>query len=377
MEIYLDNAATTPLMREAETAMRHFFSMNYQNPSAGYSSARNIRERIENARETLAKLIGANQEEIYFTSGGSESDNWAIYQATRAGKHIISTPIEHKAILKPLAEYESVGGKVSYLPVDSEGFVKEMDVRRAMTQRTGLISVMMANNEIGTIEPIEKIGKVAKEFDVLLHTDAVQAFTHMPIDVSQMQVDMLSASAHKFGGPKGIGFMYIRKDAKISPLIRGGAQERSMRAGTENVPGIIGMVTAAEISCKNLHKNISYCKQMCEYMTNRIINEIPDVIINGPADYDRRLCNNMNLGFAGIDATSLLALLDIYKISASAGSACNTEEKTFSHVLSAIGCDEKYIGGSLRMSIDSKITLQMADYVINILKKLVSDLRAK
>lgn len=376
MEIYMDNAATTPMCREAVTAMRQFYSGYYYNPSAGYSSARRIHDVVEEKRAQIAGLIGASPDEIYFTSGGTESDNWAISSGTQKRAHIISTPIEHKAVLMPLKNYRTKGGAVSFLKTDKTGMVRPNDLRRMIMPSTGLISVMAANNEIGVIEPIEEIGHIAREYEIAFHTDAVQAFGHIPVDVEKWCVDMLSASAHKFGGPKGTGFMYIRRDCKISPMIRGGAQERMMRAGTENVPGIVGMAAAAQKAVDNMEQNSRHCRMICNHMTSRILSEIPGVVLNGPQLGPDRLPNNMNFGFEGIDATSMLTLLDVHHVAASAGSACNTTSGEYSHVLKAVGTEDKYIGGIIRLSIDEKITLQMADYVVNIIKSIVNNLRS-
>lgn len=375
MEIYMDNAATTPVCPEAAMAMRQFFSTYYYNPSAGYSTGRQIRKVIEDNRSQLATLIGAEADEIYFTSGGTESDNWAINEGAKRRVHIISTPIEHKAVLKPLEYYAANGGEVSLVRVNKEGLVDVSELQRRINSRTGLISVMLANNEIGTIEPIETIGHIAHEYDILFHTDAVQAFGHIPIDVKKLGVDMLSVSAHKFGGPKGIGFMYIGRNAKISAMIRGGSQEKELRAGTENVPGIVGMTAAAKVSCSKMEANANYCRKICKHMQDRMLSEIRETKFNGAKIGDSKLPNNLNVSFAGIDAASLLALLDMNKIKTSAGSACSAASKEYSHVLQAIGLDEKYIGGTIRLSISEKISLQMSDYVVNIIKKLVNELR--
>ena len=374
MSIYLDNAATTPLMPEAAQAMRQYFSSDFFNPSAGCSQAKAVRDRVEEARSVIAGLIGAEDNEIYFTSGGTESDNWAVSEAVRRRGHIITTEIEHKAVLMPVKNYMKGGGPVDIIPVTGEGVVRTDVLRRRIRRNTVMISVMTANNEIGTIEPIQQIGNMAREYDVRFHTDAVQAMGHIPINVNDMQVDLMSASSHKFNGPKGVGFLYIRKNSGIEPFIRGGGQERGMRSGTENVPGIIGMAAAAKASCERMNQNAEKCRQICRYMTERIIKEIPDTSINGPADADRRLPNNMSFGFKNVDAQSLLVLLDMQGITVSAGSACNTGHP--SHVLSAIGIDRSFSMGTVRLSIDSSLTERQAGYVVNALKRSVEKLRS-
>lgn len=370
MSIYLDNAATTPLMPEAAQAMRQYYSADFYNPSAAYSQSQKIRDKIEECRSEIAELISAEPEEVFFTSGGTESDNWAINEGTRRRGHIMASAIEHKAVLSPLKEYGRKGGYFELIPVDEDGFVDTDFIKRKIRYNTVMLSVMTANNEIGTIEPIETIAHIAREYDVLFHTDAVQAFGHIPINVKEMAVDMMSASSHKFNGPKGVGFLYIRKDCGVKPFIFGGGQENGMRSGTENVPGIIGMAEAAKLSCKRMKEKSIHCRKLCEYMTGRIMSEIDDVRMNGTDDFDKRLPNNMSFSFKNVDAQSLLVLLDMHGINAAAGSAC--AGGGVSHVLKAIKTDKDYIGGTIRMSIDDRMNIQTADYVISVLKRMVS-----
>lgn len=374
MSIYLDNAATTPLMPEAAMAMKQYYSADFYNPSAAYSQSQKIRDKIEESRGVIAELIGADDDEVFFTSGGTESDNWAIGEGVRRRGHIMASAIEHKAVLEPLKEYGRRGGYYDLIPVDKEGVVSVDHIKRMIRRNTVMISVMTANNEIGTIQPIEAIAHAAREYDILFHTDAVQAFGHIPINVKEMSVDMLSASSHKFNGPKGVGFIYIRKGCGVKPLIYGGGQENGMRSGTENVPGIIGMAEAARLSCMHMKEKSSHCRKMCSYMTKRIMSEIDDVRINGAVDYENRLPNNMSFSFKNVDAQSLLVLLDMNGINAAAGSACS--HGGISHVLRAIKADDDYVGGTIRMSIDSRLNIQTADYVISVLKRMVSIARS-
>lgn len=377
INIYLDNAATTPLMPEADMAMRRYYSEDFFNPSAVYSKSKRVKEKLEEARDVIAGLIGAEASEIYFTSGGTESDNWAVSEGVRRRGHIITSAIEHKAVLNPVKNYVKAGGMADFIGVTQEGFVNPSDIKRKIRRNTVLISIMTANNEIGTIQPIAQMSRIAHEYDVLFHTDAVQAFGHIPLNVEEMGVDMLSASSHKFNGPKGVGFIYIRKDSGVRPFICGGGQEKGMRAGTENVAGIIGMTEAARISCERLERNAAHCRRICRHITERIISEIPDTRINGTTDEERRLPGNMSFGFAGVDAQSLLVLLDMHGISAAAGSACNSESTGYSHVLEAVKTPNEYIGGTLRMSIDAKITWQQADYIVSVLREIIKNIRSK
>ena len=373
MGIYLDNAATTYMYDEVVAAMWPYYSKEFYNPSASYSDSRRIREKISECRNELADLIGALPEEIYFTSGGTESDNWVCNEAARRGVHIISSEIEHNAMLNPLGEYRRRGGRVTLIPVDKYGEVNPETIKRNITSRTGLISIMMANNEIGIIEPIEAIGHIAKEYGILFHSDGVQAFGHIPIDVNKCNLDMLSASSHKFHGPKGVGFLYVRKNTKVEPFIRGGGQEFGMRAGTENVPGIVGMTIAARITCKNMKHTIKYLTGIRDYMIERLIKNIPEIKING--SLKNRLPNNINFSIKGVDGRTVLTMLEMEGIYASAGSACSAIHTETSHVLKAIRVGDDYIGGTIRLSMDETINLQKADWIIGVIVKIINKIK--
>lgn len=375
--IYLDNAATTQVYPEVLEAMNPYFTEYYGNPSAVYSFAGEVDKAVRKARQTLADVIHAKAEEIYFTGGGSESDNWALKATAECyadkGKHIITTKIEHHAILHTCEYLEKRGYEVTYLDVDEYGSVKLDELEKAIRPDTILISVMTANNEIGTIQPIEEIGKIARKHGVLFHTDAVQAFGHIEIDVDKMNIDMLSASGHKINGPKGIGLMYIRKGVKIRSFIHGGAQERSRRAGTHNVPGIVGFAKAGEIAKKSLKDRIDYEKKLRDYLIERVLKEIPYTRLNG--DRKNRLPNNANFCFQYIEGESLLILLDQKGICASSGSACTSGSLDPSHVLLAIGLPHEIAHGSLRLTLSEKTTKEDIDITIEELKKIVDRLR--
>lgn len=373
MGIYLDNAATTYMYDEVVAAMWPYYSKAFYNPSASYSDSRRVREKITECRTELAALIGALPEEIYFTSGGTESNNWVCNEAARRGVHIISSEIEHNAMLNPLGEYRRRGGKVTLVQVDKAGEVNPELVKRSINQRTGLISIMMANNEIGTIEPIEAIGHIAKEYGILFHSDGVQAFGHIPIDVNKCNLDMLSVSSHKFHGPKGVGFLYVRKNTKVQPFIRGGGQEFGMRAGTENVPGIVGMTTAARITCKNMNSTINKLTGIRDYMIEKLCSNIPEIRING--SLKNRLPNNINFSIKGVDGRTVLTMLEMEGIYASAGSACGAMHTEASHVLKSIKLEENYIGGTVRLSMDETINLQKADWIIGIIVKIIKKIK--
>lgn len=376
--IYLDNAATTQVYPEVFEAMKPYFTEYYGNPSSIYSFAEKAGKGVADARGVLADIIGAKQEEIYFTGGGSESDNWALKAAAEAygnkGKHIITTKIEHHAILHTAEYLEKKGFEVTYLDVDENGLVKLDELENAIRPDTILISVMAANNEIGTIQPLEKIGKIAKSHGVLFHTDAVQAFGHIPLDVDQMNIDMLSASGHKINGPKGIGMMYIRKGVKILSFIHGGAQERQRRAGTHNVPGIIGFGKAAEIASANMEERIKYETELRDYLIERVLNEIPYSRLNGHRT--ERLPNNANFCFRFIEGESMLILLDQKGICGSSGSACTSGSLDPSHVLLAIGLPHEIAHGSLRLTLSEKNTKEEIDYTVDELKKIIERLRS-
>ena len=373
MGVYLDNAATTYMYDEVVEAMWPYYSKAFYNPSASYADSRRVKDKIDECRQELAGLIGALPEEIYFTSGGTESNNWVCNEAGRRGFHIISSEIEHNAILNPLAEYKRRGGRVTFVSVNNEGEVHPEIIKRNINSKTGLISIMMANNEIGTIEPIEKIGHIAKEYGVLFHSDGVQAFGHIPIDVNKCNLDMLSVSSHKFHGPKGVGFLYVRKNTKIKPFILGGGQEFGMRAGTENVPGIVGMTTAARISCKNLKNNMKILTDIRNHMISRLQKEISDIRING--SLNERLPNNINFSVKGVDGKSALILLEMEGIYASAGSACSAMHTEPSHVLKAIKLEDDYIGGTIRISMDESMNFRKADWIIDVIVKIIKKIK--
>lgn len=375
--IYLDNAATTAVNPEVLESMLPYFTEEYGNPSAVYSFAGEAGKAVAEAREKIAAGIGAKPEEIYFTAGGSESDNWALKATAEAygnkGKHIITTTIEHHAVLHTCEYLEKQGFEISYVPVDEDGTVIIEELLKAIRPDTILISVMAANNEIGTIEPLEKIGRIAKEKGILFHTDAVQAFGHIPLDVDKMNIDMLSASGHKLNGPKGIGVMYIRKGVKIRSFIHGGAQERHRRAGTLNVPGIVGFGKAAEIALKNMEKRVEYETELRDYLIKRVLEEIPYTKLNGHKC--NRLPNNANFCFRFIEGESLLILLDQAGICGSSGSACTSGSLDPSHVLLAIGLPHEIAHGSLRLTLSERNTKEEIDFVVDELKKIIERLR--
>ncbi|MCF0132330.1 MAG: cysteine desulfurase NifS [Blautia sp.] len=376
--IYLDNAATTKTAPQVVDAMLPYFTENYGNPSSIYDFAGISKEGIAKGREQIAEVLGAKPEEIYFTAGGSEADNWALKAAFELyegkGNHIITTKIEHHAILHTCEYLEKKrGARITYLDVDENGLVRLEDLKRAITPDTILISVMFANNEIGTIEPIKEIGAIAKEYGILFHTDAVQAFGQVPIQVDDYNIDMLSSSAHKINGPKGIGFLYIRKGVKIRSFVHGGAQERKRRAGTQNVPGIVGYGVAASMANTTMKERTDKEVALRDYMIGRITTEIPYVKLNG--DPVKRLPNNINVSFQFVEGESLLLMLDNYGICASSGSACTSGSLDPSHVLLAIGLPHEIAHGSLRMTISDETTKEDADFVIDRLKEIVQNLR--
>ena len=375
--IYMDNAATTPVKPEVLDAMLPYFTEKFGNPSSIYSISSENKKAITDAREVIAKTINTTPENIYFTAGGSESDNWALKATADAyaskGKHIITTKIEHHAIIHTCEYLETKGFEITYLDVDENGLVKLDELTAAIRPDTILISVMFANNEIGTIEPIAEIGKIAHEHGVLFHTDAVQAYTQVPIDVEAMNIDMMSTSGHKINGPKGIGFLYIRKGVKIKSFIHGGAQERHRRAGTENVTGIIGLAKAAEIATANMKERTAEEIKVRDHLIERIEKEIPYAKLNG--DRVKRLPNNVNFSFQFVEGESMLILLDSKGICASSGSACTSGSLDPSHVLLAIGLPHEIAHGSLRLTISDQITMEDADYVVDNLKEIVNHLR--
>ena len=375
--IYLDNAATTRVYPEVVDAMSPYFTEYFGNPSSIYSFAGKAKEAVDKARSILAKGIGARTEEIYFTAGGSEADNWAIKAAAEAcgdkGKHIITSKIEHHAVLHTCEYLEKRGYEITYLDVDEKGSINLEELKRAIRPDTILISVMTANNEIGTIEPIEQIGAVAKEHGILFHTDGVQAFGHIPMDVDAMNVDMLSASAHKINGPKGIGFLYIRKGVKIRSFIHGGAQERQRRAGTLNVPGIVGFGKAAELAFAHMEDHAAYETELRDYLIERVLAEIPHSRLNG--DRQKRLPGNANFCFRFIEGESMLIWLDRQGICGSSGSACTSGSLDPSHVLLAIGLPHETAHGSLRLTLSYENTKEEIDYTVEQLTEIIERLR--
>ena len=375
--IYLDNAATTKTAPEVVDAMLPYFSEYYGNASTIYGLGAESKKAMDHARQTIADSLGAKPEEIYFTAGGSESDNWALKATAEAyaskGKHIITTKIEHHAILHTCEYLEKRGFEITYLNVDRDGLISLDELKAAIRPDTILISVMFANNEIGTIEPIAEIGEIAKEHGVLFHTDAVQAYAQVPIHVDEMHIDMLSASGHKLNGPKGIGFLYIRKGVKIRSFVHGGAQERSRRAGTENIPGIVGLGAAVERAMRIMDSKTQREIELRNYLIGRLENEIPHCWLNGHRT--KRLPNNINFSFLFIEGESMLIMLDMKGICASSGSACTSGSLDPSHVLLAIGLKHEEAHGSLRLTLSEDSTKEEMDIVAEEVKKIVQRLR--
>lgn len=377
--IYLDNAATTPTAPEVIEAMLPYYEERYGNPSAVYEFGNKSKNAIEEARAYIAESIGAKPQEIYFTAGGSESDNWAIKATAESlghrGNHIITTKIEHHAVLKTCDYLERNGYEVTYLDVDKNGMVHPEMVKRAIRPTTILVSVMTANNEIGTIEPIARIGALTSRYGIRFHTDAVQAYGQIPLNVNALRVDLLSASAHKFNGPKGVGFLYIREGRNIPPFVHGGDQERKNRAGTENVPGIVGMGVASRLAHETMAEREERESRLRDYLIYSILKEVPLSRLNG--DWKRRLPGNADFCFDFVDGGSLLVMLDMDGICASAGSACTSGQSEPSHVLTAIGVKEEQARGALRLTLGGATTREDIDYVVEKIKKNVSELREK
>lgn len=376
--IYLDNAATTAVRPEVFEAMKPHFLEEYANPSSVYSFAQRSARAVEDARSQIAGMLHAKSNEIYFTAGGSEADNWAIKMIAESkkdkGKHIITSKIEHHAVLHTCEYLEKQGYEVTYLDVDENGLISLDELENSIRPDTILISIMFANNEIGTIEPIAEIGKIANEHGIVFHTDAVQAFAHIPIDVEAMHIDALSASGHKFNGPKGVGFLYLKSKIRIQPLIHGGAQERGKRAGTINVPGIVGMGKAAELAEKEMDTRIAKETQVRDYLIQKIRDNIPYVKLNG--DEHKRLPNNVNFSFRFVEGESLLLMLDRAGICGSSGSACTSGSLDPSHVLLAIGLPHEIAHGSLRLTLSEETTKEDADYVVEQLQSIIEKLRS-
>ena len=374
----MDHAATTATRPEVVQEMLPYFTEYYGNPSSIYKFSSNSKEAITKARKIIGDSLNTDASNIYFTAGGSESDNWALKATAEAyagkGKHIITSKIEHHAILHTAEYLEKRGFEITYIDVDENGIIKMDELKKAIRPDTILISVMFANNEIGSIQPIKEIGELAHEKGILFHTDAVQAYGQLPIDVEDMHIDMLSASGHKLNGPKGIGFLYIRKGVKIRSFVHGGAQERSRRAGTENVPGIVGLGKAVEIAVATMDDRIKYETELRDYLIDRLLAEIPYARLNGHRE--KRLPNNVNISFQFIEGESLLIMLDMAGICGSSGSACTSGSLDPSHVLLAIGLPHEIAHGSLRMTLGEENTKEDMDYVIDNLKRIVERLRS-
>lgn len=378
-QVYMDYSATTYTKPEVLEEMLPFFTENFGNPSSLYSFSDKTKKAVNLARERVAKVLNAEKNEIFFTSGGSEADNWALkgiaYANKNKGNHIITTKIEHHAILHTAQFLEKEGFRVTYLPVDEEGFVSVEDVKTAITDETILVSIMFANNEIGTIEPIKEIGKLCKEKNIYFHTDAVQAIGHVDIDVKDMNIDLLSMSAHKFYGPKGVGALYIRNGVKIQNLIHGGGQERGKRASTENIAGIVGLGKAIELAIENMPEENKKLANLRGKLIKEVEKRIPEVKLNGPRDMSKRLPNNVNISFIGIEGETLLLDLDMNGIFGSTGSACASASLDPSHVLLAIGLPHEIAHGSLRLSLGAKNTEEDIDYVLEVLPKIIKQRR--
>jgi len=370
--IYLDHAATTPVAKEALQIMQPFFSERYGNASSLYSFGREAKEAIEDARLKAAKVINAEPREIVFTSGGSESDNMVLRGIPKAGDHVITSAFEHHAVLHTCQALEKQDVRVTYLPITKDGFVRPEDVRKAITKNTKLVSIMHANNEIGTIQPIAEIGKICKDAGVLFHTDAVQTYGKIPIDVKKVSVDFLSASGHKLYGPKGVGILFMRNGASLRPLITGGSQEHKLRAGTENTAGIVGFGKAAELALNNMDKEAAYLTKLRDMLIDGVL-KIEDSWLNGSRQ--NRLPNNTNFGFDYIEGESIILHLDLNGVAASTGSACSSESLTPSHVLTAIGLSPMKAHGSLRMTLGKENTKEDINYVLGVLPEIVENLR--
>ena len=375
--VYMDHAATTFTKKEVLDEMLPYFTEEFGNPSSVYSFSRATKKAVETAREKVAKAIGAKDDEIFFTGGGSEADNWAIkgvaFANRKKGNHIITTKIEHHAVLHTCEFLEKNGFEVTYLPVDEYGMVSVDDVKNAITDKTILISVMFANNEVGTIEPIKEIGKIAHEKGIYFHTDAVQAVGNVPIDVNDMNIDLLSLAGHKFYGPKGVGALYIRKGVKIDNLIHGGGQEKGRRAGTENIPGIVGLGKAIEMATSDIEGHSQKLRTMRDKMIKGIQENIPYAKLNGHRE--KRLPGNINFSFSFIEGESMLLLLDQKGICASTGSACSSGSLEPSHVLMAMGLPHELAHGSIRLTLGDLTKEEDIDYVLDALKEVVSKLR--
>ncbi|MBR5315514.1 MAG: cysteine desulfurase NifS [Firmicutes bacterium] len=376
-QVYLDYSATTPVKEEVLKEMLPYFTESFGNPSSLYTKGLESKEAVDKARAQVASLIGATDKEIFFTGSGSEADNWVVFGAADAlkdkGNHIITTKIEHHAMLHALEYLEKKGYQVTYLDVEEDGRVNPETLRAAITDQTILISVMMVNNEIGTIQPIKELAAIAKEHKILFHTDAVQALANVEINVKELGVDLMSMSAHKIYGPKGIGALYMRKGLRLPNFIHGGAQEMGRRAGTENLPSIVGFGKAAELSQQNLEHHIAHCSELRNYLVERITNEIPDTFVNG--SMETRHPGNANITFKYIEGESILLLMDYKGVSVSTGSACSSKSLKPSHVLTALGVPVEMIHGTVRFTVGDFTTKEDIDYVVDTLKEIVEKLR--
>lgn len=377
--IYLDNAATTRMKSEIVDKMKVYLDTDFGNPSGLYEFAYSNQRAMEEAREIIAGALNCDKEEIYFTSGGTESDNWALKGIANAlkykGNHIITSKIEHHAIIHTCNFLERQGFKITYVNVDSNGIVKIDEIMKAIRKDTILISIMTANNEIGSLQPIDIIGDIAKEKGILFHTDAVQAFGHIPIDVRRSKIDLLSASSHKFGGPKGCGFLYVNNRIDIEPFMHGGSQEKKKRAGTSNVPGIVGMSEALKDAVLNMHNRMAYEIRLRDYMVKRIFKEIPFCRLNG--DRFKRLPNNVNFSFKNVEGQSIVVLMSEAGVCVSSGSACSSGDKNPSHVIQAIGLPDELAYGTVRITLSYENTKEEIDYTVNKLKEIVNKIRKK
>jgi len=374
--IYLDNAASTPVHEKVIEEMLPYFREQYGNPSSIHRHGRLANAAIQNSRKRIASLINANSNEILITSGGTESNNTAIYgiASQNKGKHVITSAIEHDAILEPCKRLEKEGYRISFLPVDKYGFVNPEDLKKEISNDTCLITIMYANNEVGTIQSIKKMVQIAREKNIIFHTDAVQAVGKIPIDVKELGVDLLSISSHKINGPKGVGALYIRNGVTISPLILGGGQENGLRSGTENVASIIGFGMACELAKNNMNENTDHLKKLTTKLTTRVLHEIPSTTLNGHPDM--RTPNNTHFTFLGVNGEDLIIKLDENKISASTGSACSVKIQKASHVLKAMGFSHEQVTGSLRLTVGITNTEQEIDQTVDVLKNVVQELRA-